>query len=383
MDTNIDQFITKLKRRQIKGSFEVARHTFKLLRELVGQSKARDKASLVQYIRAVGERLTNACPAEIALYNMVKRCVHIIHDEDLAQRSAEPVSAQQTHRSIRSPLQPLGSSAVQAAQAKKRGAEEIMMMSRGVSLLNLLEAQEPQPMQDEGLAILQLKKHVMEVLKDHIDEFATTYKSIADQAPEHIHANEIIMTFGKSKSVEEFLRTASKTRKFAVIVVETAPELEGQQMAQILAELKISTTLISDTAAFAMMSRVNKIIVGAHAVLANGGYLSAAGANSFALAARAHGVPLVVLTPTYKLSPIYPQDPQYEAFNLLDNPQKVLSFHSALVDKVTVLAPMYDYVPPELVSFYIMDTGASHHPTYINRMLSEYYTQLEDDIIRQ
>lgn len=48
-------------------------------------------------------------------------------------------------------------------------------------------------------------------------------ENIAAQASEHIHANEIILTIGKSTTVEKFLKTAAKTRKFQVIVVEGAP----------------------------------------------------------------------------------------------------------------------------------------------------------------
>lgn len=48
--------------------------------------------------------------------------------------------------------------------------------------------------------------------------------NIAAQASEHIHANEIILTIGKSTTVEKFLKSAAKSRKFQVIVVEGAPQ---------------------------------------------------------------------------------------------------------------------------------------------------------------
>lgn len=44
--------------------------------------------------------------------------------------------------------------------------------------------------------------------------------NIASQASEHIHSNETILTIGRSKTVEKFLKTAAKNRKFQVIVVE-------------------------------------------------------------------------------------------------------------------------------------------------------------------
>lgn len=54
--------------------------------------------------------------------------------------------------------------------------------------------------------------------------------NIASQASEHIHSNEIIMTLGKSNTVEKFLKSAAKTRKFQVIVVEAAPQCQVSKL---------------------------------------------------------------------------------------------------------------------------------------------------------
>lgn len=42
-------------------------------------------------------------------------------------------------------------------------------------------------------------------------------------------------------------------------------------MALELAQAKIKTTVINDSAAFAIMSRVNKVFIGTHAIMADGG----------------------------------------------------------------------------------------------------------------
>lgn len=55
--------------------------------------------------------------------------------------------------------------------------------------------------------------------------FVFSVDNIAQQAKEHIHSNEIIMTIGKSKVVEAFLKKAAQDRKFDVIVAEGAPFL--------------------------------------------------------------------------------------------------------------------------------------------------------------
>lgn len=36
--------------------------------------------------------------------------------------------------------------------------------------------------------------------------------------------------------------------------------------------------------------------------------------------------------------------------------------------------PTMDYVPPELISLFITDTGG-HTPSYVYRLLAEYYTR--------
>jgi len=76
--------------------------------------------------------------------------------------------------------------------------------------------------------------------------------------------SEIILTIGKSRTVERFLRAASK-RSFQVIVAERAPWYDGHEMAARLASVPIDTTVITDSAIFAMMARVNKVIIGTHA----------------------------------------------------------------------------------------------------------------------
>lgn len=124
------------------------------------------------------------------------------------------------------------------------------------------------------------------------------------------------MTIGYSKTVSAFLKTAAKNRVFQVIVAECAPFfhvgnyslkrffilylsinsivcLQGHKLASDLAEARISTTLIPDSAIFAMMARVNKVIIGTHSVMANGGLKAVCGTHTLALAAKHYSVPVI------------------------------------------------------------------------------------------
>ena len=52
-----------------------------------------------------------------------------------------------------------------------------------------------------------------------------------------------------------------------------------------------------------------QVLVGAHALLANGGVMTGVGCHLTALAAKRHAVPFVVLVGLHKLSPLFPHDP--------------------------------------------------------------------------
>ena len=59
-----------------------------------------------------------------------------------------------------------------------------------------------------------------------------------------------------------------------------------------LAKAGIETTVITDSAVFAIMSRVNKVIIGTHTVMANGGLKAISGTHAIALAAKYYSVPV-------------------------------------------------------------------------------------------
>jgi translation initiation factor eIF-2B subunit beta len=206
-----------------------------------------------------------------------------------------------------------------------------------------------------------------------VEELDNLHEPIMEQSLEHIHANEIMLTYGKSETVEEFFKAARKKREFKVIVAESAPMFQGQEMAHTLALNNIDTTVITDSAIFAMMARVNKVVMPAHAVMANGGLITSAGGHMIALAAKQHRVPLVCVTGLYKLCPLYPHD--QDTFNDLGSPNPVLNFEEGdnFMDQVDVVNNEYDYVPPELVDLLITNMGG-HQPSYIYRLLQDHYS---------
>lgn len=67
---------------------------------------------------------------------------------------------------------------------------------------------------------------------------------------------------------------------------------QGHEMAISLSKSKIQTKMIADSSMFGMMSRVNKVIIGTHTVMADGGLRAVCGTHSVALAAKYYSVPV-------------------------------------------------------------------------------------------
>jgi len=106
------------------------------------------------------------------------------------------------------------------------------------------------------------------------------------------------------------------------------------------------------------MPRINVVLVGTSAVLANGGLVVASGVYNIALLAHHFGVPFCVCTGLYKLSPHYPQTSEKFTFSL--GPSTILDYSHNIFSKtedgnnlIEALNPQNDYVPPELINLYI------------------------------
>ncbi|KAF2635933.1 translation initiation factor eIF-2B subunit beta [Massarina eburnea CBS 473.64] len=242
-----------------------------------------------------------------------------------------------------------------------------------------------------------LKGEVMNGIQELQEELEQSDKQIADLAHEHIHANEIILTHTASTTVQKFLTKAAKNRKFTVVHAETYPHdntathevlLTGRKQGgkaqdeddkwKCLTELGIPVYVIPDSHVFAIMSRVNKVILATHTVLANGGLVAAAGAHLIAQAAKSHQTPVVVLSGVYKLSPVYPFDLD-ELIEYGDAGAVVPYEDGEFVDKVDVEHPLYDYVPADLVDLYITNLGG-HAPSFLYRIVADHY-RTEDVVL--
>ncbi|KAF9817847.1 hypothetical protein IEO21_03189 [Rhodonia placenta] len=352
----VEVLAAKLRRRQVVGSREAALETVLVLRQVVARARFSNIDQLVSLLRDVGKRLAEAQPKEHTVGNIVRKVLHNIREEYNTASSGVAASTSSKNVFSISKFVLLGQPRKQTVAPKSEAT---------------ISLKENDPDDPDSFAKA-IKPVLMEAIQDVLDELETVYDNVSKNAKDHIHSDEIILTIGHSKTVEAFLKIAGHYRNYTVIVAETAPSYSGHEMAQSLSSAGISTFLVPDSSIYAIMSRVNKVIIGAHAILANGGMFAISGSLLAATAARAHSTPVVVCAGQFKLTPLWNLYHEYGALDFAD-PSSVLGFEEgALVDKVDVVNPYYDYVGPEMVDVFITNDG-DHPPSSVYRLVKESY----------
>jgi translation initiation factor eIF-2B subunit beta len=368
--------------------------------------KWRDAEDLILRIQQVGQRLVEAQPREMVVGNIVRRVLGLIRDEILEEQIEDGSDGSITpsrKESVTGPRPGTGDSAGRARLPQDHPARPLMAshtsyaVVNGVpavqSMFNLLSAtpsedqtptEVPSP-KGKGIdaaalsrrittSTRDMKSEICDGINEIIDELLQSDERIAGYAHEHIHSNEIILTHTSSRTVQQFLLKAAAKRKFTVIVAESYPndheqthssvmgapvqldddedDMGAEHFHKSLTAAGLTVVLITDASIFALMSRVNKVILATHAVIANGGLVAASGARIIAKAAHKHRTPVIVVSGVYKLSPQYP----YEFDSLIEygDPDRIITFDGGdLVEKMEVENPLFDYVPPDLVDLYI------------------------------
>lgn len=251
------------------------------------------------------------------------------------------------------------------------------------SLGNVLGRSSAEPIQQSGVGAfvgtidytlsVDMRQGVMSGVNEINEEMDNVNNPIAEGAQDHIHSDECVLAIGQSHTIEHFLKAAAKRRRFQVIVAAEGQSMTGHRMAHALSlHPNISVTLVPDSAVYALMSRVHKVLFSPQAVMADGGAICCAGHLMTILAAKEYSVPVVGVTGIYKLSPLFSHN-QSHALTIMNSPSEVLPYDSPIdLSGVEVLIPAYDFIPPEFIQLYITNNG-SHQPSYIYRLLSEFF----------
>jgi len=333
----VSQFLLSLSKSGGETSYNMAVRTAEMVKSLVESDDWGTADELIKKIQTVCKKLVTELPQLHVVHNMIKRILKLIREEYLSASKSVEVECQ------------------------PESLQKMLKSGDNVS--------------DWGKTVSDLKERVFEIIEELMIELETSCEEISKQAIEHIHANEIILTIGRSHTVEKFLKHAAKTRNFEVIVAEAAPDFSGHQMAVNLAKSKINTTVITDSAIFAMMARVNKVIIGTVSILADGGVVATSGSRSVAVAAKHYSVPLIVLGAVYKLTPRFLPEGDTQVASMLVSPAPVMNgLDATCKGKLRCINPLYDCVPPSLVTLFISNLSG-YSPSYVYRQMGDLYHQ--------
>ncbi|NXL96886.1 EI2BD factor, partial [Tyrannus savana] len=151
------------------------------------------------------------------------------------------------------------------------------------------------------------EEEAKEKLQDTIDKYlrekiVLAAEAISRSAFEKINDNDVILVYGCSSLVNRTLcdAHAKKGRAFRVVVVDSRPRLEGRETLRRLVRQGIHCTYVMINAISYVLPEVSKVLLGAHALLANGSVMSRVGTSQIALVSKAYNVPVLVCCETYK-----------------------------------------------------------------------------------
>jgi len=230
-----------------------------------------------------------------------------------------------------------------------------------------------------------------EFLIRRIDTFIEERIVLADQAiatygVSKINDGDVVLTYASSHPVECVLKLAhSQDKRFRVILVESTPKKEANNLMQKLVKRGIHCTLVLLNAVSYVMKEATKVFLGSYTLLVNGNLMSRAGTAMVAMVANAYNVPVIVCCETFKFC----EKVQIDSicFNELGDPEEILATaaqHKSGRTEVLrdwrdrehlkLLNLVYDVTPSTFITMVITEVGMIP-PTSIPVILREYPLQ--------
>jgi methylthioribose-1-phosphate isomerase len=197
-----------------------------------------------------------------------------------------------------------------------------------------------------------------------IGEFGAALFEAGDSVLTHCNAGALAaVDYGTA--LAPLRRAHEQGKHLHVFVDETRPFLQGARLtAWELANAGIDCTLITDNMAAHFMGRgkVQRIIVGADRIAANGDVANKIGTYGLAILAQAHGVPFYVAAPTSTIDLTLPSGDVIPIEER--DPAEVTQFRGIQVAPPGVRAahPAFDVTPHRLVTAIVTDQGVCTAP---------------------
>ena len=181
----------------------------------------------------------------------------------------------------------------------------------------------------------------------------TTMANITQMALRSFRDDQTVLVHGHSDVVCNVLLKAAEKFNFTVLVTECRPFCEGYLTCSKLSAANISNRLIVDNAVACVMDTVDMVMLGAEAVVENGGVINRVGTYGIALIAKAFLKPVYVCTDSLKFLRMFPLSqrdlPEFTVGNVevWDQSRDIMSINT----------PICDLTPPDLITLLFTDLG--------------------------
>ena len=259
--------------------------------------------------------------------------------------------------------------------AKLREAAEILKNARptAVSLPNavnyvLLAAR-------DGGDLEELRSAVVRAADDFIARSKKALSMIGEIGARRISSGDVVMTHCNSQAAISVITTAFRQGKdIEVIATESRPRYQGHLTARQLAEQGIPVTLIVDSAVRTFMKEVDKVVVGADSIAANGAVVNKIGTSQIALAAHEARVVFMVAAETYKF---HPKTLIGALVEIEERPAEEVA-NPEEFPGIKIRNPAFDVTPPEYIDLIITEKGVIPPQAAIMVLREEFGLGLHD-----
>jgi methylthioribose-1-phosphate isomerase len=244
--------------------------------------------------------------------------------------------------------------AIGSRAAAREAAAELLADARPTAI-NLRWAVEQARASDDPLAVAHELHMAQDAADRRLAETGAERFEPGDRALTHCNTGPLA-TAGYGTALGVLRAAHGHGRLECVWVDETRPLLQGARLtAWELERARIPFSVIADAAAGGLMARglVDRVVVGADRIAANGDVANKVGTYPLAVLAERHDIPFYVAAP---LSTIDPDTPDGNAIPIEERaPEEIVADAPAF-------NPAFDVTPAELVTAIFTEAGALEPP---------------------
>jgi ribose 1,5-bisphosphate isomerase len=199
-----------------------------------------------------------------------------------------------------------------------------------------------------------LRELTVQTAQEFINNSLDAVEKIGLYGARRIADGDTIMTHCNSSAALEVIKSAWREGKdIKVIASEARPRYQGHITVRELATEGIPATLIVDSAVRTMMKEVDKVVVGADCIAANGAVINKIGTSQIALCAHEARVLFFVAAETYKF---HPETYLGEIVEIEERDSSEVA-DPAEFEGIIIKNPAFDITPSEYIDLIITERG--------------------------